>query len=235
MDRLVKDIVTEVHILDIERFIPLLQERVYVINPFCRQFLVSWVIVLDSVPDINLLGYLPKFLDGLFNMLKDANKDIRTEVDNALSEFLREIENAPEVDYGSLIKILIVHCISMDDFTRLRALNWVNVFILAGKEKLLPYSAMLLSGILPCLSHEVSEIEEAAVRANTNLLAVVGGTDEDIPIKDFITTTTGQFLNQWVPTRLSALRWVLMLHSKVFELLVYPSIIYHNFCRYRTN
>jgi hypothetical protein len=41
---------------------------------------VSWVTVLDSVPDINLLGYLPKFLDGLFNMLKDTNKDIRAEV-----------------------------------------------------------------------------------------------------------------------------------------------------------
>lgn len=217
LDRLIKDIVTEVHILDIDRFIPLLQERVYVINPFCRQFLVSWVTVLDSVPDIHLLGYLPKFLDGLFNMLKDANKDIRAEVDNALNEFLREIKEAPDgtVDWGSLVKILIVHCTSLDDFTRLRALTWVNVFILVGKEKLLPYSALLLSGILPCLSHEVAEIEEAAARANTNLLAVVGSTDQDIPIKDFIVTTTGQFLNQWVPTRLSALRWVLMLHSKI--------------------
>ena len=56
------------------------------------------------------------------------------------------------------MKILIVHCTSLDDFTRLRALTWVNVFILVGKEKLLPYSALLLSGILPCLSHEIADI-----------------------------------------------------------------------------
>lgn len=79
-------------------------------------------------------------------------------MDSALGEFLREIEGATDVDWGSLVKILIVHCTSLDDFTRLRALTWVNVFILVGKEKLLPYSALLLSGILPCLSHEIADI-----------------------------------------------------------------------------
>lgn len=33
--------------------------------------------MLNSVPDIDLLVHLPKFLDGLFNMMKDPNKDIR--------------------------------------------------------------------------------------------------------------------------------------------------------------
>ena len=37
------------------------------------QFLVSWISVLDSVPDIDLLGHLPKFLDGLFKILSDPN------------------------------------------------------------------------------------------------------------------------------------------------------------------
>jgi vacuole morphology and inheritance protein 14 len=37
LDRLIKDIVTESRGFDIERFIPLLQERVYVINPHCRR------------------------------------------------------------------------------------------------------------------------------------------------------------------------------------------------------
>ncbi len=48
----------------IEKFIPLLRERMNVLNPFVRQFLVGWITVLDSVPDIDMLGFLPDFLDG---------------------------------------------------------------------------------------------------------------------------------------------------------------------------
>jgi vacuole morphology and inheritance protein 14 len=35
-----------------------------VLNPYVRQFLVGWITVLDSVPDIDMLGFLPDFLDG---------------------------------------------------------------------------------------------------------------------------------------------------------------------------
>jgi hypothetical protein len=35
-----------------------------VLNPFVRQFLVGWITVLDSVPEIDMLGFLPDFLDG---------------------------------------------------------------------------------------------------------------------------------------------------------------------------
>lgn len=46
-------------------FIPLLADRIYVISPFTRSFLVSWITVLDSVPELELVTYLPEFLDGL--------------------------------------------------------------------------------------------------------------------------------------------------------------------------
>ena len=46
-------------------FIPLLSERIYVISPFTRSYLVSWITVLDSVPELELITYLPEFLDGL--------------------------------------------------------------------------------------------------------------------------------------------------------------------------
>jgi vacuole morphology and inheritance protein 14 len=48
--------------------------------------------VLDAVPDLNMLDYLPDFLDGLFNMLSDGNREIKQSADNALEEFLREIK-----------------------------------------------------------------------------------------------------------------------------------------------
>jgi vacuole morphology and inheritance protein 14 len=61
--------------------------------------------VLDSVPDIDLLQYLPRFVDGIFNMLKDSNKDIKQEAETCLAEFLREIKEAiaSNVSFTSVI------------------------------------------------------------------------------------------------------------------------------------
>ena len=50
--------------------------------------------MLNAVPDIRMLDYLPEFLDGLFQMLSDVNKEIQQAADNALQDFLREIKHA---------------------------------------------------------------------------------------------------------------------------------------------
>ena len=39
-----------------------------------RQFLVSWISVLDSVPDLDLIVHLPAILEGLLLFLSDGNK-----------------------------------------------------------------------------------------------------------------------------------------------------------------
>lgn len=46
-------------------FIHLLKERIYVLSPFTRSYLVSWITVLDSVPELELVTFLPEFLGGL--------------------------------------------------------------------------------------------------------------------------------------------------------------------------
>ncbi|WVF68911.1 hypothetical protein IAT40_003684 [Kwoniella sp. CBS 6097] len=74
------------------RFIPLLAERIYVISPYTRMHLVSWLMVLDSVPDLELVAWLPEFLDGLLKYLADGNVDVRLATENVLAEFLREIK-----------------------------------------------------------------------------------------------------------------------------------------------
>ena len=73
----IKDIVTESPHFDLEEFITLLRQRLQVRNPYVRQFLVSWISVLDSVPDIDMLEHLPMFMEGLLSMLSDPNRDIR--------------------------------------------------------------------------------------------------------------------------------------------------------------
>ncbi|KAK9451657.1 vacuolar protein 14 C-terminal Fig4p binding-domain-containing protein [Limtongia smithiae] len=79
------------------RFIPLLTDRIYVINPFTRMFLVSWITLLDSIPDLELVSYLPEIIGGLLNFLSDTNEDVRIATEGALDGFLAEITRISEL------------------------------------------------------------------------------------------------------------------------------------------
>ena len=82
------------------KFIPLLKERIHVINPFTRTFLVSWVTLLDTIPDLELVFYLPAFLGGLFRFLSDPNRDVHVATQGALERFLSEIKRIARIKRG---------------------------------------------------------------------------------------------------------------------------------------
>lgn len=82
------------------RFIPLLTERIHVVNPFTRVFLVSWITLLDSIPDLELVTYLPTFFGGLFKFLSDPNQDVHATTQQALEGFLTEIKRIARVKRG---------------------------------------------------------------------------------------------------------------------------------------
>ncbi|XP_020596344.1 protein VAC14 homolog [Phalaenopsis equestris] len=158
LDRLIKDIVTESYQFSIEEFIPLLRERLNVINPYVRQFLVSWITVLDNFPEIDLLRFLPDFLDGLFNMLSDSSHEIRQQADSLLSGFLQEMKNPKNVDFGRVAEILVKRATSSDEFTRQTSITWINEFLKFGGDQLVPYYADILGAILPCISDKEEKI-----------------------------------------------------------------------------
>jgi len=97
LDRLIRDVITEKSPFDVKKFIPLLADRVNITVPECRRFIVGWVRTLASVPDVELLEYLPHFLDGLLKMLSDRSEDIRESVNVCLCDFLEEIKIASEL------------------------------------------------------------------------------------------------------------------------------------------
>ncbi|KAE8380003.1 vacuolar protein 14 C-terminal Fig4p binding-domain-containing protein [Aspergillus bertholletiae] len=127
LDRLVKDIVSEsaasyVSVLQLSekqetdpealedpdlptafslsKFIPLLKERIHVISPFTRMFLVSWLTLLDTIPDLELVSYLPEFLGGLVKFLGDPNRDVNVATQNLLDRFLSEIKRIARLKKG---------------------------------------------------------------------------------------------------------------------------------------
>ncbi|CAI7607802.1 unnamed protein product [Penicillium pancosmium] len=125
LDRLVKDIVAEsaasyVSVLQISekedptdlddtelptafslaKFIPLLKERIHVIGPYTRNFLVSWLTLLDTIPDLELVTYLPEFLEGLVKFLGGPNKDVNVATQGLLDRFLSEIKRITRLKKG---------------------------------------------------------------------------------------------------------------------------------------
>jgi vacuole morphology and inheritance protein 14 len=76
----------------LEPLVPKLRDYLRVANPYKRHFLISWITVLDSVPDLDLLAHLPALLDGLLNLLSDPNREIRLAAHKCTQEFLVEIQ-----------------------------------------------------------------------------------------------------------------------------------------------
>lgn len=93
LDRLIKDIVADIRHFDIDMFIPILREKLYTRDPFCRQFLVQWIKLLLSIPELEMTVYLPELIDGLFAILDESNADIRKNCEELLYELLREVSN----------------------------------------------------------------------------------------------------------------------------------------------
>ncbi|KAH7683470.1 Vacuole morphology and inheritance protein 14 [Dioscorea alata] len=214
LDRLVKDIVTESDQFSIEEFIPLLRERMNVLNPYVRQFLVGWITVLDSVPDIDMLGFLPDFLDGLFNMLSDSSHEIRQQADSALSEFLQEIKNSPNVDYGRMAEILVQRAGSPDEFTRLTAITWINEFVKLGGDQLVPYYADILGAILPCISDKEEKIRVVARETNEELRSIRADPGEGFDIGAILSIARRELTSEWEATRIEALHWIATLLAR---------------------
>jgi vacuole morphology and inheritance protein 14 len=55
---------------------------------------------LDSIPDLELVAYLPRFLGGLFKFLSDHNQDVHTATQVALDRFISEIRKIARIKRG---------------------------------------------------------------------------------------------------------------------------------------
>ena len=218
LDRLVKDIVTESETFHVEQFLPLLQTYIRRTNPYIRQLLVGWITVLDSVPDISMIDYLQDFLDGLFNMLSDSNREIRQAADSALSDFLKEVRHSTVLEFGPLVSILVNQCMSKDRLNRLTAITWIEELIhhpYSGGDALLPHHSEVLDAILYCISDSEEQICIVAERTNGNLISLVRDTQGDFQLAPLLQTLTDKLITKDdVPTKMASLRWINMLLEK---------------------
>ncbi|CAL1687419.1 unnamed protein product [Lasius platythorax] len=177
LDRLMKDIVTESGLFDLVGFMPLLRERIYTKNPFGRQFVISWVSVLDAVPNMDFIIFLPEILDGLFKILEDPTPEIKKVTDTVLGEFLRSIKaNPARMDFPAMINILITHAQSNDELLQLTAITWIKEFVNLSGPLMLPYMSGILVAVLPCLAYDGDtrkNTKETSMQVNANLMKLI--------------------------------------------------------------
>ncbi|KAL4449453.1 hypothetical protein ABPG77_007097 [Micractinium sp. CCAP 211/92] len=181
LDNLVKDIVAESHDFDLAGFVPTLQEYLEVSSPFKRQFLLGWLGLLDSLPDIDLVTHLPALLPGMLGMLSDGNAEIRSACTKLLAEFLLEVQTSgAHADVSQLALILAQQLEQRqeDEAALLTALRWLHTLVQLAPKQLLPHAAVLLQHVLPCLGHADGEISAAARQVHADLLEHVGEQQE---------------------------------------------------------
>ncbi|XP_015918510.1 protein VAC14 homolog [Parasteatoda tepidariorum] len=238
VDRLMKDIVTESSSFDLVAFMPLLRERICCKNPFTRQFIISWVSTLDSVPDINMLVFLPEILDGLFVILGDPLAEIRKMCESVLGEFLKSIiENPRRVNFNDMVNILTIHANSTEELVQFTALTWLKEFVRLAGCTLLPYSSGILTAVLPNLAQDTESrrnIIETAKTVNSDLMKLVvqqkqqltcesaddaaladkieaplmDQLDNQLDLKSLVIVLTKQIKYDSIQTRIAVLRWI---------------------------
>ncbi|XP_076671409.1 protein VAC14 homolog [Andrena cerasifolii] len=235
LDRLMKDIVTESGLFDLVGFMPLLRERIYTKNPFGRQFVIAWVSVLDAVPNMDFIIFLPEILDGLFKILEDPTPEIKKVTDTVLGEFLRNIKSNPgSVDFPGMINILITHAQSTDELLQLTAITWIKEFVHLSGPLMLPYMSGILLAVLPCLAYDGDTrkcIKETATQVNASLMGLIttenaplvhvnGASQnyflrESLDLSSVVEVLTKHLMYMSVQTKVAVLKWIHHLFTNI--------------------
>ncbi|XP_019562748.3 protein VAC14 homolog [Aedes albopictus] len=227
LDRLLKDIVIESSgSFDLDSFIPLVRERIMAKNSFARQFIISWISVLNAVPEINMVVYLPEVLLGLFQMLEDNMPEIQRMCESLLTQFLKTIKADPTVvDIPQMMNVLIVQAQSSNALIQFTAISWIKEFVLLAKGDIIRFSSGIFTAILPCLAFEgesKKHIKDCATAVNIHLLELVSGEEKHQNLKNLDLDSVMEVLRQYlihssVPTKIAVLKWVHHLFTEVHD------------------
>uniref|UniRef100_A0A6B2EIP5 Protein VAC14 homolog n=1 Tax=Phlebotomus kandelakii TaxID=1109342 RepID=A0A6B2EIP5_9DIPT len=228
LDRLLKDIVTESsQTFALDSFIPLLRERIYAKNSFARQFIISWISILNAVPEINMVVYLPEILDGLFQMLEDNMVEIHRMCGTLLAQFLRGIRNDPDsADMPAMTNILIGHAQTSNELIQFTAITWISEFVQLSGPRMMKFASGIFTAILPCLAYEGDsrrQIKESAQLVNKDLLDLVSSKEDKMNnLKNLDLDSVMEVLRQYlghssVHTKVAVLKWIHHLFTEIHE------------------
>jgi len=228
LDRLMKDVVTHYPAkFRADVFVQVLGERMKFRNPYIRQLVLAWITLLLKVPEVDMVKYLPEYLEGLIGMLADQSKDIRHNADNCLHDLRKVVTSCPHKKaletISKSLKIIVMFCTHEDDCTRLTALCWLYDFVklqIDTTQQMSGRPADTWVGILPdllgstlhCIDDQQDEIARLAVEMNNGLLEMVQTLQEDIPVARLVDQLLASMQQRdSMVVRTACLQWICML------------------------
>ncbi|GLI67554.1 hypothetical protein VaNZ11_011781 [Volvox africanus] len=175
LDALIKDIAADCTNFEVAAFIPKLRDYLRVTNPHKRQFLLSWVEALDSMPNVKMLPHLPALMDGLLSMLAEPVREVRATVAKCLKDFLAEVRATSEADlsvefFSRLTATVVDRAGSPDELTRLTSIHWLRAFVELAPDRVLPHVPAILGVVLYNISSHNVDIQRECADANAALL-----------------------------------------------------------------
>jgi len=213
LDNLLKDIVTASPNFDVDDFVPQLREFLAVHDMKQCMFLLRWITLLVSVPDVDLLSHLPQLLGGLLDTMQNEWHEVREAARKALEDFLADIRQGQSVDFNSLANVLCQRAEGSNPMVQLTCMAWLKELVALAKPALKAQYADILSAVLPTLSHSKLEIREEAKATNESLL--------DLPpewqphdTRQVLAVVSAEMGSEREVTRLAALNWMTALLAK---------------------
>jgi vacuole morphology and inheritance protein 14 len=179
LDRLMKDLVCDSRQFNLEAFLPQLTTHLSpkpeAANPSMRQFVLGWINVLDTVPEIELVNHLDAILPGIMTMTGSQDVEIQSSATNVLKDFLQQIKKIHDYPIVNIIPILV----NLTDFRAdseaakihsdkivETALEWLNEFMDLGGQSMLQQTGKLLKAIFKCSGRQ----SQAAISAKSKEL-----------------------------------------------------------------
>lgn len=121
---------------NVKNFVQKLFEKIRTNHVEVKKFVLSWFIVIGSIPQLKLITDLPEMLPFLFVMLGDKTKTVNVSAEQCLNLLKEDIDGHYEEyyeDYSAImdkiVTIIITNCNSQNEQTRGFAFEWINKFL----------------------------------------------------------------------------------------------------------
>jgi vacuole morphology and inheritance protein 14 len=106
LGRLLKDLVTESTVFEVETFLPLLCDCMQISAPPVRALLLSWLDTFDHAPHISLLRFVPDIALPLLDLLRTPDEDVQASAAAMLERFARIYVEDPSSDFTRVMPLL---------------------------------------------------------------------------------------------------------------------------------
>jgi vacuole morphology and inheritance protein 14 len=223
LDLLLKTLIVECEadgsIFNSFKFMTLVKEMLITShNANVQILLISWVVVLDSIPNYSVVSHLHCYFEGLFNLLGSRYENVRKVAYNFSKDLLIEVLAASHGEYDLLfvMETLSKFSANSDENVRTEAIVWTSDLLDKSDKVLFKIFPTILKSALQCIADKTPLIAAKASKVNTKLMKFMKTTSRETTISQYedIVDIFMVFINhESIVTQKVTLEWILALQA----------------------